>query len=132
MVNPALPIPLFYLFVVKEYPLSLEEYPYTEKEMLECEFYALEVLEYDLVVYHPYRPLLTFLEDFGLKDLTEQAWAIVNDSFRTDLCLHYPPYLIALAAIYIALNFSGREKPRLFETALEYSYDKVRKNTLFF
>lgn len=29
--------------------------------------------------------------------------AIINDTYRSDICLLYPPYLIALGALYIAL-----------------------------
>jgi len=30
------------------------------------------------------------------------AWNIVNDSYKSDLCFLYPPYLIALGALQIA------------------------------
>ena len=36
-----------------------------------------------------------------MKQCLQTAWFIVNDSLRTDLCLLYPPYMIALASIYI-------------------------------
>ncbi|KAF8991686.1 cyclin-like protein [Cyathus striatus] len=29
------------------------------------------------------------------------AWFIINDTYRSDLCLLYPPHLIAIAAIYL-------------------------------
>lgn len=32
---------------------------------------------------------------------------IITDSYRTDVSLLYPPYIIALAAMYIALTFNG-------------------------
>ncbi|PLW39358.1 hypothetical protein PCASD_05014 [Puccinia coronata f. sp. avenae] len=39
-----------------------------------------------------------------LSDTTLQmAWFIINDTYRTDLILLYPPYMIALAAIYITV-----------------------------
>lgn len=39
-----------------------------------------------------------------LSDTTLQmAWFIINDTYRTDLVLLYPPYIIALAAIYITV-----------------------------
>lgn len=39
-----------------------------------------------------------------LSDTTLQmAWFIINDTYRTDLILLYPPYIIALAAIYITV-----------------------------
>ena len=36
------------------------------------------------------------------------AWKIVNDALRTDACLVYPPYLVALAAIYMACVFHNK------------------------
>jgi cyclin-C len=48
-------------------------------------------------VYQPYRPLLQFASDAGLDDtLLALAWRVVNDSLRTDACLFFPPYQIAL------------------------------------
>jgi len=135
------------------------------------EFYLVDELECDLVVFHPYRSLMTLCgkddgtaamvieagelgpggEEFvagpgevwdgnGIKrywgsglgkllldDKTLQlAWLvlsplslqesllirfgfmglhrlIINDTYRTDVCLKYPPFVIAIAAIYLAL-----------------------------
>ncbi|THV01212.1 hypothetical protein K435DRAFT_655830 [Dendrothele bispora CBS 962.96] len=33
----------------------------------------------------------------------QMAWFIINDSYRSNLCLLYPPHLIAIAAIYLTL-----------------------------
>ncbi|TFK63986.1 cyclin-like protein [Pluteus cervinus] len=33
----------------------------------------------------------------------QTAWFIINDTYRSDLCLLYPPHLIAIAAIYLTL-----------------------------
>ncbi|KAI8457234.1 cyclin-like protein [Phakopsora pachyrhizi] len=33
----------------------------------------------------------------------QMAWFIINDTYRTDLILLYPPYIIALAAIYVTV-----------------------------
>ena len=33
----------------------------------------------------------------------QAAWNIVNDSYHTDVCLLYPPYLTALAALFMAV-----------------------------
>ncbi|KDQ14099.1 hypothetical protein BOTBODRAFT_66283 [Botryobasidium botryosum FD-172 SS1] len=32
----------------------------------------------------------------------QTAWFIINDTFRSDLCLIYPPYLIATASVFVA------------------------------
>ncbi|KAJ7476973.1 cyclin-like protein [Mycena galericulata] len=35
----------------------------------------------------------------------QTAWFIVNDTYRSELCLLYPPHLIAIAALYLACVF---------------------------
>jgi hypothetical protein len=84
-----------------------QEFPYRTNHILECEFYLLEHLDCCLIVYQPYRPLLTLIQDVGPDDqLLTLAWRIINDSLRTDVCLLYPPYQIAIGKPhYICLFF---------------------------
>jgi len=85
------------------------EYPYRVTQILECEFYLLELLDCCLIVFHPYRPLTKYVTDMGQEgDILPFAWRVVNDSLRCDICLLYPPYLIALAAIYMACVFEKK------------------------
>ena len=61
-----------------------------------------------LILYHPYRPLVQFIQDLKeLKDtkdhtskdkdeLQNQAWNFINDTYRTDIPLLYPPHLVAI------------------------------------
>ena len=87
----------------KEYAYILSDMPYGMGPILECEFFLLEVLDCCLIVYHPYRCLTQYISDIGQEStLLATAWKIVNDSYRSDLCLLQPPYLIALAAIHMA------------------------------
>ncbi|XP_069105328.1 cyclin-C-like [Argopecten irradians] len=80
-----------------------QEYPYRINSVLECEFFLLEMMDCCLVLYHPYRPLTEYFSDIGHEDtLYPLAWRIVNDSLRTDVCLNYAPYLVALACLHIA------------------------------
>jgi len=69
----------------------------------------LEELTFNLIVYHPYRPLASFLSESSLHDLLEYSWSIINDSYRTDLSLMHPPYVIALAAIYLTSNIKDKD-----------------------
>ncbi|KAF9457251.1 cyclin-like protein [Collybia nuda] len=41
----------------------------------------------------------------------QTAWFIINDTYRSDLCLLYPPHIIAIAALYLTfiLNPSMRD-----------------------
>eukprot|EP00741_Cyanophora_paradoxa_P006416 tig00001001_g6218.t1 len=79
---------------------------YGVADVLECEFFVLEELNFYLIVYHPYRPLTQLLSEGNapneVRGLFKMAWTIVNDSYLTDLCLLYPPYMIALAAVFMA------------------------------
>ncbi|KAH6873697.1 cyclin-like protein [Coprinopsis sp. MPI-PUGE-AT-0042] len=35
------------------------------------------------------------------KEALQIAWSIINDTYRSELCLLYPPHLIAVAALYL-------------------------------
>lgn len=80
-----------------------QEYVYKSQQIMACEFLLLEMLDCCLIVYHPYRPLTQYIADLGQEDiLLPTAWRIVNDTYRCDVCLMYPPYLIALASIHMS------------------------------
>jgi len=53
---------------------SDDKYRFEIKDILEMEMKLLEALDYYLVVFHPYRPLLQLLQDAGITDLTQFAW----------------------------------------------------------
>jgi len=124
------------LFGSDEY--SIKTFPSDNSKLAEMEFYLVDDLECDLVVFHPYRTLLALCgKEVGslpssdaeagevgvgvdegprywgsgegkleIHDSVMQiAWLIINDSYRSDLCLLYPPHLIAIAAVYLALLF---------------------------
>ncbi|KAF8302528.1 cyclin-like protein [Clavulina sp. PMI_390] len=110
--------------------------PSDHTKLGEMEFYLLEDLEFNLVVFHPYHDLADLcttqdaednLAKKGLQTGKERgklvldegamqtAWFIINDSFRTELCLVHPPYLIAVAALYMTCvlhnSISGKLHP---------------------
>ncbi|KAJ1934067.1 RNA polymerase II holoenzyme cyclin-like subunit, partial [Linderina pennispora] len=63
------------------------KFPYDVADIAECESYLLEEMKFYLVVYHPYQVLIE---------------SIINDSFRTDVALVYPPHVIAVAALFLS------------------------------
>ncbi|PWY87872.1 cyclin-like protein [Aspergillus sclerotioniger CBS 115572] len=66
---------------------------------------VLEALCFDLQLEQPYRILYDFLGFFTMQDnkpLRNAAWAFVNDSVYTVLCLQFPARTIAAAALYAA------------------------------
>ncbi|KAG0329546.1 hypothetical protein BGZ99_001548 [Dissophora globulifera] len=77
-------------------------FEYDTSKVAEFEFYLLEELEFYLIVYHPYRDLTIIAKELKLEESNLQtAWFVINDSYRTDVCLLYAPHMIALAALYI-------------------------------
>ncbi|KNZ76859.1 RNA polymerase II holoenzyme cyclin-like subunit [Termitomyces sp. J132] len=86
-------------------------FPSDHTKLAEMEFYLVDDLECDLVVFHPYRTLLTLCKKetpesaslFGSEEenALQTAWFIINDTYRSDLCLLHPPHIIAIAALYL-------------------------------
>ncbi|XP_020795712.1 cyclin-C [Periophthalmus magnuspinnatus] len=102
-----------------------KEFPYRMNHILECEFYLLELMDCCLIVYHPYRPLLQYVQDMGQEDmLLPLAWRIVNDTYRTDLCLLYPPFMIALACLHVACVVQQKDARQWF-AELSVDMDKI-------
>lgn len=70
----------------------------------ECEFALISTLSSRLIVHHPYRSLNELAPLFGLShEETTFAHNIINDSYNTDLTLLYPPHIIAITAIFLAV-----------------------------
>ena len=69
-----------------------------------------------LILFHPYRSLTQYVREMGEDDnFLSLAWRIVNDSLRTNVCLLYPPYQIALASIYMACVVKNKDPCEFFK-----------------
>jgi cyclin C len=102
------------------------EYPYQIKQILECEFYLLEVMDCCLIVYHPYRSLDLYTREFQIdQQLFESTWRIINDSLKTDVALLYPPYEIALACLLLAAKYRNK-LPTIKQYMIETQIDMER------
>uniref|UniRef100_A0A0K8TS88 Cyclin-C n=1 Tax=Tabanus bromius TaxID=304241 RepID=A0A0K8TS88_TABBR len=105
-----------------------QEFPYRTNHILECEFYLLENLDCCLIVYQPYRPLLQLVQDIGQEEqLLTLTWRIINDSLRTDVCLLYPPYQIAIGCLQIACVILQKEATKTWFAELNVDMDKVQE-----
>ncbi|KAI0676645.1 cyclin-like protein [Trametes maxima] len=120
---------------------GIKSFPTDNSKLAEMEFYLVDELECDLTVFHPYRTLSALVfqlpnssvksgveageavetarpADDGRLELDDTAfqtaWHIVNDTYRSELCLLYPPHLIAVTAIYLALIFHSNTRNALF------------------
>lgn len=82
--------------------------------ILQYEETMLELLTFDVVLESPYNFLYRFLKELdieGNKPFRNVAWAFLNDSFMTTLCLLMPPKDIAVAGMYFSAKFN-KEKLR--------------------
>jgi protein BUR2 len=74
----------------------------------------LEYLTFDVVLQSPYNFLYNFLQKLHIEDnkqLRNVAWAYLNDSCLTMLCLLMSPKDIAIGALYFAAKFTGEQIP---------------------
>lgn len=147
--------------------------PTDNSSLAEMEFYLLEEMEFDMIIFHPYRSLISLYDNYGtakdgsggsgsgggnglglglegeafgvikglqsveerdamgaglvsgvvgagvgggedgsgmvkLAEFDEQvlqmAWFVLNDCYKSDIPLMYPPYMVALASLWLALT----------------------------
>ncbi|KAL4807696.1 RNA polymerase II holoenzyme cyclin-like subunit [Aspergillus unguis] len=72
----------------------------------ECEFSLISEMHAQLIVHHPYRTLSDLQTELSLtSDEVALAWSVINDHYLTDLPLLYPPHVVAVMAIIIAVVF---------------------------
>jgi cyclin C len=103
---------------------TVPPYLYEMEDLLEMEFAILVGLKYDLIVYHPYKPMMQYLGEMKMNDCLQMAQDIVNDTYRLDLPLLHPPYVLAIASIYMACNFLEKDYRPWFKT-LHISQDTI-------
>ncbi|KAF9175559.1 hypothetical protein BGX20_004169 [Mortierella sp. AD010] len=87
-----------------------DEFRVWKDTIIYTEEILLEALCFELSVEHPYQFMLSLFNSHyadaqRARKLKQVAWAFINDSLRTTLCLLYPPKIIALAAIHIAAKY---------------------------
>lgn len=86
----------------------------------EMEFCLISEMQSQLIVWHPYRSLMALKETQELALTNEElvlAWSIVNDTYMTDLPLTCPPHLIAVTAMFLAVNFVPNKSTLNFQTS---------------
>ncbi|KAF9772241.1 RNA polymerase II holoenzyme cyclin-like subunit [Fusarium sp. DS 682] len=70
----------------------------------ECEFFMISEMRSQLIVFQPYRTITALRSELSLlEDEVQLARSVINDHFMTDLPLLYPPHIIAMVAILLAL-----------------------------
>ncbi|CEG43213.1 hypothetical protein F443_06555 [Plasmopara halstedii] len=92
-------------------------YTFQDKDILECEFYVIEALQFDLILHHPFPPLLQLLDEFDIhEECLQLAWQLVQYSYRTDIILLYPPFMVAYASAFISCRDAGYDALQVFAT----------------
>ncbi|KAF3936298.1 Cyclin-C [Dactylella cylindrospora] len=91
--------------VVNEARAIFQEFiPQDVAKLAECEFHLISELNSYLIIHHPYRTLMEVQVPLKLSsDEITASWSFLNDSYVTDLILHYPPHTIAFTAIFLAV-----------------------------
>lgn len=78
----------------------------------ECEFFLISEMSSQLIVHQPYRTLTQLQGEFNLTpEESQAAWQAINDHYMTDLPLLYPPHIIGLTAILLAITCYNRQNP---------------------
>ncbi|KAI9862141.1 MAG: RNA polymerase II holoenzyme cyclin-like subunit [Trichoglossum hirsutum] len=78
--------------------------PTDTSKLGECEFTLISEMNSQLIVHQPYRSLSDLQSTFSLaQDEVALAWSIINDHYLTDLPLLYPPHIVALTAVFLAV-----------------------------
>ena len=109
---------------------NIQEYPYRISQVLECEFCLLEMMDCCLILYHPYRPLTQYVQDWTDKDVVlPVAWNVINDSYRTDIPLLYPPHQIAIACLHMACVITQKDTYKSWFAELNIDFDKILEIT---
>ena len=89
------------------------EWPYSVADVIDCEFVVLHALLFDLIVFHPYRPLVHFVSFFQsherYADLVQRSWELVNESYYSDVVLLFAPYVVATSCLYMAAHMMDVE-----------------------
>lgn len=103
--------------------------------ILHNEDLLLEALCFDLSLEPPYKKLfefLIFLGEENNKRLRNAAWAFVNDSYLTTICLIFPSRTVAASALYAAakhcdVNFPDDEFGTPWWESLGVELKNIRK-----
>ncbi|KAI0281367.1 hypothetical protein BGY98DRAFT_1094861 [Russula aff. rugulosa BPL654] len=88
---------------VRDIPESGPEIDEVSSQILAAEEVLLEALCFDFVIDSPHADLVDLFDAHDVAyRLQDYAWSIAHDSYRTPLCVLYPPKIIATACYILA------------------------------
>lgn len=107
-------------------PKTSETFKEMQNRVFREESKVLQAIDFSFQLNHPYQFIFPALENIFWKELNKSSnkqeimdkikklaklsWWFVNDSFRTTVCLFYPPQHIAIAAIDLAFRYYNGEQ----------------------
>ncbi|KAI5208687.1 C/H/G cyclin [Aureobasidium subglaciale] len=84
----------------------------------ECEFNLISTMSARMIIHHPYRSLSDLAPSLSLSvDEMVLAQNVINDHYNTDMPLMYPPHIIAVTAMFLAIVLRGSQQPNLQQHA---------------
>ncbi|KAH9252511.1 hypothetical protein BASA81_009554 [Batrachochytrium salamandrivorans] len=77
----------------------------------------LEDMQFELCIRHVHHFVLAFNDKLGGSiETARRGWKIAGDSYRSTVCIQFPPHIIALAALFLADKTHGIDpSPLLFD-----------------
>ncbi|KAL0580959.1 hypothetical protein V5O48_001051 [Marasmius crinis-equi] len=100
---------------VNDIPSDSQEVDQYQSNILLTEEYLLEAICFDFTVESPHSDLVDLFIAGPHDDVLEDfAWSLAHDSYRTPLCLFFPPFIIAVACYVLAQRLvDGPNSPSL-------------------
>ncbi|KAF5381003.1 hypothetical protein D9615_003930 [Tricholomella constricta] len=88
---------------ISNIPADSKEVDQLQASILLTEEYLLEAICFDLVVESPHAELVDLFDAYEHNPMIQDyAWSLAHDSYRTPMCILYPPKVIAAACYVLA------------------------------
>lgn len=107
---------------IKDIPDNDKEVEEAANAILTTEEVLLEALCFDFVVDSPHADLVDLFDAQEEEPvLQDYAWSIAHDSFRTPLCVLYPPRITAVACYILAQRIADGPHSHSLDARVSYS-----------
>ena len=107
-------------------------FKYFEKDVIVSELQCLQILCFDLNIFLPFEVCSDLLMKCGRLDILGFVWKLLLKTFKTDIYLQFPPYLVAMASIYIVACTQSNELNIDFDVFLKrisISFEDIQRCT---
>lgn len=77
---------------------------------------------------HPHKLMLSYMRNLKTSnEVARMAWNYLNDSFRTTICVRYPPSILAASCLYLAMRVLSFPMPKVtWWILMESSLDAIK------